>query len=101
MDLNAYRTPDLTVMDSSIGMPDVHLGGHHCDPPVNKLLGGFDARAVDREAATLLGLDWKMIQHCSEPPLAVVNRCASQTPLGLPACAVLVCQCLHLCAGAL
>lgn len=63
LDLNRYRTPDLTVMDATIGMPDFHLGGGHCDPPVNKLLGGFDPREVDREAAGLLGMDWKKIGH--------------------------------------
>ena len=63
IDLNRYRTPDFTVMDASIGMPDYHLGGRHCDPPVNTLLAGFDAREIDRQAATLLDLDWQTISH--------------------------------------
>ncbi len=63
VDLNQYRTPDLTLMDASIGMPDFHLGGRTCDPPVNKLIAGYDAKAVDRESAGLLGLDWKRIAH--------------------------------------
>jgi len=63
IDLNQYRTPDLTIMDATIGLAEYHLGGSRCDPPVNKLLGGFDAREVDREAARLLGMDWKIIGH--------------------------------------
>ncbi|NQT94717.1 MAG: DUF362 domain-containing protein [Lentisphaerae bacterium] len=63
LDLNRYRTPDLTVLDATIGMQDYHLGGRHCDPPVNKLLAGFDPREVDRAAAELLGLDWQVIGH--------------------------------------
>ena len=34
-DLNRYRTPDLSLMDATVGMPDFHLGGAHCDPPLN------------------------------------------------------------------
>jgi len=63
IELNAYRSPDFTLMDASVGMPDFHLGGRHCDPPVGKLLAGFDPWEVDREAATLLGLNWRDIDH--------------------------------------
>lgn len=61
--LNNYRAPDFTVMDASIGLSEYHLGGPTCDPPVNRILAGFDARAVDREAAALLGLQWERIGH--------------------------------------
>jgi len=63
IDLNRYRSPDLTLMDASIGLPDQHLGGRRCDPPVGKLVAGTDARAVDRASAALLGLDWERIHH--------------------------------------
>ncbi len=63
LDLNRYRTPDLTVMDASIGMAEYHLGGPQCEPPVNKILAGFNPVEVDRMAAGLLGLDWKTIPH--------------------------------------
>ncbi|HMA86299.1 MAG TPA: DUF362 domain-containing protein [Desulfosalsimonadaceae bacterium] len=63
IDLNRYRTPDLTLMDASIGMPDQHLGGRSCDPPVGTLVAGFDALSVDRASAALLGLDWQKIGH--------------------------------------
>lgn len=63
IDLNAYRTPDLSVMDAAIGMPDFHLGGSHCNPPVNKILAGFDPIDLDRKAASLLDFDWQSIDH--------------------------------------
>ena len=61
--LNAYRIPDLTVMDASIGLAEYHLGGAHCQPPVRKILAGANPWVVDREAARLLGLDWRSIPH--------------------------------------
>ena len=63
VELNRYRCPDFTVVDATIGLADFHLGGARCDPPVNRILAGADARAVDREAATLLGVDWKGVAH--------------------------------------
>jgi len=63
IDLNKYRQADLTLMDASIGLADYHLGGRTCDPPVNRLLAGVDSQKVDREAATLLGFDWRQIPH--------------------------------------
>jgi len=63
VELNKYRTPDLSLMDATVGMPDFHLGGPHCDPPINKLLAGFDPLAVDRRSAELLGLQWQNIGH--------------------------------------
>jgi uncharacterized protein (DUF362 family) len=63
LDLNQYRSPDLSLLDASIGMAEYHLGGPQCDPPVSKLISGFDPWEVDREAASLLGLSWKQIPH--------------------------------------
>ncbi len=63
IDLNQYRCPDLTVMDATIGLSEYHLGGNHCDPPVNKILAGFDALELDRKAARILGLKWQDIGH--------------------------------------
>ncbi|MBU1002740.1 MAG: DUF362 domain-containing protein [Proteobacteria bacterium] len=62
-ELAAHRLPDLTLMDASLGLASFHLGGPPCDPPVGRLLAGADALALDREAAGLLGLDWKRIDH--------------------------------------
>jgi uncharacterized protein (DUF362 family) len=63
IDLNRYRTPDLTLMDATVGMPDYHLGGAHCDPPLGRLIAGFHAVEVDRRGAELLGLRWRSIAH--------------------------------------
>ncbi len=63
VDLNRCRIPDLSVMDARIGLADYHLGGPCCDPPAGKILAGFDPYAVDREAARLLGMDWRRIPH--------------------------------------
>jgi uncharacterized protein (DUF362 family) len=63
LDLNRYRTPDLTLMDATVGMAEYHLGGAHCDPPLNRLLCGFDPVEIDRRGAELLGLDWRSIEH--------------------------------------
>ncbi len=63
IDLNRYRTPDLTILDASIGMAEYHLGGPQCEPPVNKVIAGFNPVDVDRKAAGLLGYDWHSIPH--------------------------------------
>ncbi len=63
IDLNRYRTPDLSLMDATVGMADFHLGGAHCDPPVNRLIAGFDPVEVDRRSAELLGIEWRSVAH--------------------------------------
>ncbi len=62
-DLNRYRTPDFTLLDASIGMPEAHLWGAHCSPPINQLAASADPVALDAYGATLLGIDWKKIGH--------------------------------------
>ncbi len=63
IDANRYRRADLTILDAAVGLADYHLGGRRCEPPVGKLIAGFDPVAVDRLAAGLLGLDWREIGH--------------------------------------
>ncbi len=63
IDLNRNLVPHLSVMDCTIGMAEFHLGGAHCDPPVNKLIAGYNPWEVDRKASELLGLDWRSIGH--------------------------------------
>lgn len=63
IDLCRYRKPDLSILDATIGLADFHLGGATCNPPVNKIVAGFDPREVDRKACDLLGLDWREIEH--------------------------------------
>jgi uncharacterized protein (DUF362 family) len=62
-DLNRYRTPDFSLMDATVGLVDYHLGGRECSPHINKLIAGFDPLEIDREAAGLLGIDYKAVGH--------------------------------------
>lgn len=62
-ELNRYRKPDLSIIDASIGLAEYHLGGPTCDPPVKKLVAGFDPVAVDAAGAGLLGFDWRQVKH--------------------------------------
>ncbi|MGA7827399.1 MAG: DUF362 domain-containing protein [Geobacteraceae bacterium] len=62
-ELNCYRKPDLTFIDASIGLAEHHLGGALCDPPVNRLLAGFDPVAVDAAGAGLLGIPWHEVGY--------------------------------------
>ncbi len=63
IDLNRYIIPDLSIMDCSVGMAEFHLGGAHCNPPVKKIIAGYNPWEVDRYACELLGLDWRKIRH--------------------------------------
>lgn len=58
-DLNRYRAPDFTLLDGSIGMPESHLWGRHCDPPIGLLAASTDPVAIDSYGTTLLGLNWR------------------------------------------
>nr|WP_320009438.1 DUF362 domain-containing protein [uncultured Desulfobulbus sp.] len=62
-ELNRYRTPDCTLMDCSIGMPESHLWGRHCDPPVGLLTASTDPVAIDSHGTQLLKKDWQQIGH--------------------------------------
>jgi uncharacterized protein (DUF362 family) len=66
IELNRYRAPDLTVLDATTGLAEYHLGGSACSPPVNRIVGGYTPREIDRCAAELLGMDWKMIPHLAD-----------------------------------
>lgn len=74
IDLNRYRSADLSVMDATVGLKEHHLRGRHCSPPVDKIIAGFDPLEVDREAATLLGLDWTRIPHLASQYQRPVNH---------------------------
>jgi len=63
IDLNRYLTPDLSVMDASVGLSEYHLGGPECSPPIKKIIAGLFPVEVDRVAADLLGMNWKYIKH--------------------------------------
>ncbi len=77
IDLNRYRCADLTIIDAGIGLPEYHLGGPVCNPPVGKIVAGFDPSATDRIAAGLLGLNWQTIPHLA----ATINQQAADLTL--------------------
>jgi uncharacterized protein (DUF362 family) len=62
-EMNLYRTPDLTILDGSVGLACHHLGGPECSPHVGKLIGGFDPVAVDAYGAELLDVEWRNVEH--------------------------------------
>ncbi len=62
-ELNRYRKPDLALIDGSVGLAGHHLGGPPCDPPVGRVVAGFDPVAVDAAGCGLLGIDWRTIGH--------------------------------------
>jgi uncharacterized protein (DUF362 family) len=66
IEMNMHRMPDLTLLDATTGMPDYHLGGSHCNPPVNKIVASLDALEADKTGAGLLGFDWNKIRHLAD-----------------------------------
>jgi len=62
-DLNRYRTPDFTLLDATIGMPEAHLWGPVCSPPVNRLAAAYDPVAIDAYGTGLLHREWHEIGH--------------------------------------
>lgn len=80
-ELNLYRTPDLSIIDATMGMAEYHLGGRTCDPPVNRIVAGFDPVAVDACGAGLLGLSWRDIPHISMAE-GVLGRAAAGENMG-------------------
>jgi uncharacterized protein (DUF362 family) len=63
LDLNRYRHADFTLMDATVGMAEAHLWGPTCEPPVNRLLAGFDPVAIDAHGTELLDRNWQDIGH--------------------------------------
>lgn len=63
VELNRFRTPDLTLLDASVGLSEYHLGGPVCTPPAGKLIVSDDPQQADQCAAGLLGLNPADIYH--------------------------------------
>ncbi len=66
VELNRFRTPDLTLLDATIGLADYHLGGPTCRPPVGKMVVSDNPQKIDQCAATLLGFDPDTILHINK-----------------------------------
>lgn len=52
-----------TLMARQCDMAEFRLGGAQCNPPVKRIIAGYNPWEVDRDAAGLLGLDWNNIGH--------------------------------------
>lgn len=65
-ELNRYVSPDLSILDASIGLAEFHLGGPQCKPAVAKLVAGFNPVKVDQQACKLLGIDENRVGHIRE-----------------------------------
>ena len=65
-DLNRHRTPDFTILDATIGMPEAHIYGPSCDPPINRLAAGSDPVAMDAFGTALLQKKWQHIGHIAD-----------------------------------
>jgi len=63
IDLCRYIRPDFNLVDASVGQRKSEVHGQPCDPPINKIIAGFDAREVDRICAPLLNLEPKEIKY--------------------------------------
>jgi uncharacterized protein (DUF362 family) len=74
IELNRYRMADLSIVDGSVGLAKSHLGGATCDPPVSKIIGGYDAVRVDQACAELLGLRVEDIAHIQGNHFLQIDR---------------------------
>ncbi len=66
LELNKYRSPDLSVLDATVGMPEGHLGGSPSNPPINRILTSFDPVALDAAGSSLLDIDWRKVGHIAD-----------------------------------
>jgi len=54
-DLNLYVKSNFVLVDASIGQIGSEISGPPCQPPLGKVIAGFDAKEVDKVCAGLLG----------------------------------------------
>lgn len=54
-DLNLYVKSDFVLVDASVGQKGSEITGFPCQPPIGKLIAGFDAKEIDKVCAQLLG----------------------------------------------
>jgi len=54
-DLNLYVKSHFILVDASVGQKGNEITGYPCQPPLGKLIAGFDAKEIDKICANLLG----------------------------------------------
>jgi len=62
-DLNLYQPANFVLVDASIGQKGNEIHGYPCQPPLKKLIAGFDNKEVDWFCAPLLDLDPRKIPY--------------------------------------
>lgn len=63
IDLNNYIQTDFTLVDASVGQLKKEVGGERCQPPIKKLIAGYDVKAVDRFCCQFFNRDWRKIEY--------------------------------------
>ena len=63
VDLCRYIHLDFNLIDASIGQQKSEVHGQPCDPPIGKIIAGFDACEVDKICAPLLNLASEEIKY--------------------------------------
>ena len=66
LDLNRYIKVNFHLLDASIGQINGEVDGAPCQPPLGKLLAGYDGRALDRAACRLFGYNPDEIEYLSQ-----------------------------------
>lgn len=64
-DLNLYVKSNFVLVDASVGQKGSEVGGPPCQPPIRKIITGFDAKEVDKVCAPLLGHKIEEIRYLS------------------------------------
>jgi uncharacterized protein (DUF362 family) len=74
IDLNNYIKSDFVLVDASVGQKGNEITGPACQPPIKKLIAGFDALEVDRFCVPLLRHDPKEIPYLFDRPTPKSNN---------------------------
>lgn len=63
IDLNNYIKTDFSLVDASIGQTGDEINGAVCNPPIKKLIAGYDIKELDRFCCQFLNRDWREIKY--------------------------------------
>lgn len=63
VDLNNYIKTDFSLVDASVGQTGNEVNGEPVEPPIKKLIAGYDIKEVDRFCCQFLNHDWREIKY--------------------------------------
>lgn len=63
VDLNRYIKPDFHLVDASVGQLDGEIYGRPCEPPLGKIIAGYNGYEVDLACAQLLKINPAKIKY--------------------------------------